>query len=49
VAAFLTPGVAALADDLAAERAAIRGGGGSTEGLDWRTRIDAALDALLGG
>jgi siroheme synthase-like protein len=48
LATVLTPDVAALAEDLAAERAAVQAGGGSTEALDWRTRIDAALDELLG-
>jgi hypothetical protein len=40
---LLTPELATLAADLAAERAAIRASGGSTEGRDWSTRIDAVL------
>ena len=43
IATLLTPELATLAADLAAERAAIRASGGSTEGRDWSTRIDAVL------
>jgi precorrin-2 dehydrogenase / sirohydrochlorin ferrochelatase len=42
-AALLTDEVVALAERLATERAAIRAAGGTTEGLDWRSRIEAAL------
>jgi precorrin-2 dehydrogenase/sirohydrochlorin ferrochelatase len=44
IASLLTPDVATLADDLAAERAAIKAAGGSTEGRDWAARIDVVLD-----
>ena len=44
IASLLTPDVATLADDLAAERAAIKAAGGSTEGHDWAARIDVVLD-----
>ncbi|HEX4981657.1 MAG TPA: bifunctional precorrin-2 dehydrogenase/sirohydrochlorin ferrochelatase [Ilumatobacteraceae bacterium] len=44
IASLLTPALATLADDLAAERSAIRAAGGSTEDRDWSARIDAALD-----
>jgi precorrin-2 dehydrogenase / sirohydrochlorin ferrochelatase len=43
IAALLTPDLAALAEDLGAERSAIRASGGSTEGRDWSTRIDEVL------
>jgi precorrin-2 dehydrogenase / sirohydrochlorin ferrochelatase len=42
-AVLLTDEVVALAERLATERAAIRAAGGTTEGLDWRSRIEAAL------
>ncbi len=44
IATLLTPELATLADDLAAERAAIKAAGGSTENRDWSERIDAVLD-----
>ena len=47
IATLLTPDVAALAEDLAAERLAIKTSGGSTEDHDWSARIDAALDGAL--
>jgi precorrin-2 dehydrogenase / sirohydrochlorin ferrochelatase len=43
IATLLTPELATLAAELAAERSAIRASGGSTEGRDWSTRIDAVL------
>ena len=43
IAGMLTPELATLADDLAAERSAIRASGGSTEGRDWSARIDVVL------
>lgn len=43
IASLLTPALATLADDLAAERSAIKASGGSTEDRDWSARIDAAL------
>jgi precorrin-2 dehydrogenase/sirohydrochlorin ferrochelatase len=42
-AELLTDQVVALAETLAAERAEIKAAGGSTEGLDWRSRILAEL------
>jgi len=44
IASLLTPALAALADDLAAERSVIKSTGGSTESHDWSARIDAVLD-----
>ncbi|MET0146294.1 MAG: NAD(P)-dependent oxidoreductase [Ilumatobacteraceae bacterium] len=43
VAALLTDDVVALAADLAAQRAAVRAAGGSTEDVDWSAAIDAVL------
>jgi precorrin-2 dehydrogenase/sirohydrochlorin ferrochelatase len=40
---LLTDDVAALAETLAAERAAVRASGGSTEDVDWSPAIDAVL------
>jgi siroheme synthase-like protein len=47
IAGLLTDDVAALAVRLAAERAAIRAGGGSTEDHDWAGAIDAVLPRRL--
>jgi siroheme synthase-like protein len=47
IATLLTPELATLAEDLAAERSAIKTSGGSTEDHDWSARIDAALDAII--
>ena len=44
IASLLTPALATLAEDLAAERSAIRSSGGSTEDREWSARIAAALD-----
>jgi len=44
VAAMLTDDVAALAVELAVERADIKARGESTEDIDWSPRIDAVLD-----
>lgn len=44
-AELLTDEVVALAERLAAERAEIQAAGGSTEGLDWRSRIESELGA----
>lgn len=44
IASLLTPELATLADDLAAERSAIKASGGSTEDYDWSARIGAMLD-----
>lgn len=44
-AELLTDEVVALAEDLAEQRRVIRAAGGSTEGLDWRSQIEAVLDA----
>ena len=41
--ALLTDDVVALAGDLAARRAAVRAGGGSTEDVDWSALIDPVL------
>ena len=43
IASLLTPELAALAEDLAAERSLIKSAGGSTEGRDWAARIDTVL------
>ena len=43
VGALLTNEVVALASTLAAERAAVRRSGGSTEDVDWSPEIDAVL------
>lgn len=43
-AELLTDDAVVLAERLAAERAEIQAVGGSTEGLDWRSRIAAELD-----
>ena len=43
IASLLTPELATLAEDLAAERSAIKASGGSTEERDWSARIDAVL------
>ncbi|TVR27407.1 MAG: bifunctional precorrin-2 dehydrogenase/sirohydrochlorin ferrochelatase [Ilumatobacter sp.] len=43
-AELLTDRVVELAEELAAERRAIQVAGGTTEGLDWRSRIVAALE-----
>jgi siroheme synthase-like protein len=45
IADMLTDGVAALAETLAAERAAIQARGESTEAIDWTDRIRTALTA----
>lgn len=47
-AALLTDDVVALAEQLATERASIRSAGGSTEDLDWRSRIEALLGHVPG-
>ena len=43
---LLTDDVVALAADLAAQRAAVRAGGGSTEDVDWSAAIDAVVPRL---
>jgi siroheme synthase-like protein len=45
IATLLEPSLAALADELAAARSAIKATGASTEGVDWSTRIDRVFDA----
>ncbi|MEX2625370.1 MAG: NAD(P)-dependent oxidoreductase [Ilumatobacteraceae bacterium] len=45
---LLTDEVVALAERLAAERAEIQAAGGTTEGLDWRARIEAELGPAPG-
>ena len=47
IATLLTPELADVGGDLAAERSAIKTSGGSTEDHDWSARIDAALDGML--
>ena len=49
IAAMLTDDVAALADELAAERADLKARGASTEDVDWSPRIDAVLDHPVDG
>jgi siroheme synthase-like protein len=48
-ATMLTDDVAALAEELAAERAHLKARGESTEDVDWSPRIDALLDRLRNG
>jgi siroheme synthase-like protein len=43
IGSLLTPALATLAEELAAERSAIKAAGGSTENRDWSERIDAVL------
>ena len=45
-AALLTDDVADLADELAAERAAVKARGESTEDIDWSPRIDRVLGGM---
>jgi len=45
-AGLLTDAAAALAADLAAERARVRAAGGSTEDVDWSPAIDRVLPAV---
>ena len=46
VAALLSGDVAELADELAAERAAVKARGASTEDIDWSPRIDRVLGGM---
>jgi siroheme synthase-like protein len=48
-AELLTDDLARLAEQLAAERATIRSGGGSTEDIDWTERVRAGISEALGG
>jgi precorrin-2 dehydrogenase len=48
-AALLTDEVAALARELAAERARVRAAGGSTEDVDWNPGIDRVLPPVQSG
>ena len=43
---LLTDDVVALAADLAAQRAAVRAAGGSTEDVDWSAALDAVLPPI---
>jgi precorrin-2 dehydrogenase / sirohydrochlorin ferrochelatase len=43
IGSLLTPALATLAEELAAERSVIKAAGGSTENRDWSERIDAVL------
>lgn len=49
VTELLTPEVANLAEELSAERAAVHAAGDSTEKIDWKPRVRAALDEALRG
>lgn len=49
LAELLTDDLAVLAEQLAAERAAIRSRGGSTEDVDWTERVRAGISEALGG
>jgi len=46
---LLTDDIAALADELAAERAAIKARGDSTESVDWTARVRGGIAAALAG
>lgn len=46
---LLSDGIAALAEELAAERAAIRAAGRSTEDIDWTDRVRTGIAAALRG
>ena len=49
VAELLTDDLAALAEQLAAERSAIRSRGESTEDIDWTERVRTGISRALGG
>ena len=46
---LLTDDIAVLAEELAAERAAIQARGGSTESVDWTERVRGGIAAALAG
>lgn len=45
LAEIITDDIAGVAEQLAVERAAVKAGGGSTEDIDWRPRIEELLAA----
>jgi siroheme synthase-like protein len=49
LAEWLTDDLARLAEQLAAERAAVRARGESTEDIDWTERVRAGISEALGG
>lgn len=49
IAELLTPGLGALAEELAAERADVQARGDSTEDIDWTERIRDAISEVTGG
>ena len=46
---FLTDGIGTLAEELAAERAAMQATGASTEDVDWTERVRAGIAAAISG
>ena len=46
---LLTDDIAVLAEELAAERAAIKTQGGSTETVDWTARVRSGIAAAIAG
>jgi siroheme synthase-like protein len=46
---FLTDGIGALAETLAAERSAVQAGGASTEDVDWTERVRRGISEALAG
>ena len=46
---FLTDGIGELAETLAAERAAVQAGGGSTEDIDWTERVRRGIAEAVAG
>ncbi len=46
---FLTDEIGTLAETLAAERAAVRAGGGSTEDIDWTERVRTGISEAIAG
>ena len=46
---FLTDDIGALAETLAAERAAVQAGGASTEDIDWTERVRRGISEALAG
>ena len=46
---FLTDGIGALAETLAAERSAVQASGASTEDIDWTERVRRGIGEALAG
>ena len=46
---FLTDGIGALAETLAAERSAVQASSASTEGIDWTERVRRGISEALAG